>query len=77
MSGLEKSLFQLKFTAKSLQRQARKATKDETAEKAKLEAQARLKNQIGQGLNTLFGKPKPKPKPAEPAEPAPADTTKH
>ncbi|PWY99619.1 Snf7-domain-containing protein [Testicularia cyperi] len=36
MSGLEKSLFQLKFTAKSLQRQARKASKDETAEKAKL-----------------------------------------
>ncbi|KAE8184176.1 hypothetical protein CF335_g8101, partial [Tilletia laevis] len=36
MSGLEKSLFQLKFTAKSLQRQAKKAAKDEVAEKAKL-----------------------------------------
>lgn len=30
------SLFQLKFTAKSLQRQSKKATKDEAAEKAKL-----------------------------------------
>ncbi|MBF9223909.1 AsmA family protein [Hymenobacter ruricola] len=37
-------------------------------EKAKLEAQARLKNQIGQGLNSLFGKPKPKAKPVEPAD---------
>ncbi|WFD38757.1 uncharacterized protein MJAP1_001721 [Malassezia japonica] len=36
MSGLEKSLFQLKFTAKSLQRQANKASRDETSEKAKL-----------------------------------------
>ena len=48
-------------------------------EKARLEAQARLRNQIGQGLNGLFGgKPKPKPRPAEPAPagPAPADTTK-
>ncbi|KAJ9106107.1 Vacuolar-sorting protein SNF7 [Naganishia friedmannii] len=36
MSNLEKSLFQLKFTAKSLQRQARKASKDESGEKAKL-----------------------------------------
>ncbi|KNZ50923.1 hypothetical protein VP01_4172g1 [Puccinia sorghi] len=36
MSGLEKSLFQLKFTAKQLQKQSRKAAKDETAEKAKL-----------------------------------------
>ncbi|WVQ72286.1 hypothetical protein IAR50_001836 [Cryptococcus sp. DSM 104548] len=36
MSNLEKSLFQLKFTAKSLQRQAKKANKDETAEKNKL-----------------------------------------
>ncbi len=39
-------------------------------EKAKLEAQARLKNQIGQGLNSLFGKPKPKPKAVEPADSA-------
>ncbi|WFD36647.1 hypothetical protein MCUN1_003534 [Malassezia cuniculi] len=36
MSGLEKSLFQLKFTAKSLQRQANKATRDEASEKAKV-----------------------------------------
>ncbi|KAL8280188.1 hypothetical protein RQP46_007518 [Phenoliferia psychrophenolica] len=35
-SGLEKSLFQLKFTTKQLQKQSRKAAKDETAEKAKL-----------------------------------------
>ncbi|CAO1638376.1 unnamed protein product [Sympodiomycopsis kandeliae] len=35
-AGLEKSLFQLKFTAKSLQRQSRKATKDEGVEKSKL-----------------------------------------
>ncbi|WP_035559509.1 AsmA-like C-terminal region-containing protein [Hymenobacter sp. IS2118] len=41
-------------------------------EKARLEAQARLKNQVGKGLNSLFGKPKPKP--AAPV--APADTTK-
>ncbi|ALW84447.1 hypothetical protein AUC43_04710 [Hymenobacter sedentarius] len=47
-------------------------------EKAKLEAQARLRNQVGQGLNTLFGKPKSKPKPVEPQpeETAPADTAK-
>ena len=36
MSGLEKSLFNLKFTAKQLNRQAQKAGKDEAAEKAKL-----------------------------------------
>lgn len=36
MSGLEKSLFNLKFTAKQLNRQAQKAGKDEVAEKAKL-----------------------------------------
>ena len=36
MSGLEKSLFNLKFTAKQLNRQAAKAGKDETAEKNKL-----------------------------------------
>lgn len=36
MSGLEKSLFNLKFTAKQLNRQAQKAGKDETAEKNKL-----------------------------------------
>ncbi|KAF2226480.1 Snf7 family [Elsinoe ampelina] len=36
MSGLEKALFNLKFTAKQLNRQAAKAGKDELAEKAKL-----------------------------------------
>ncbi|CAD6575805.1 MAG: Vacuolar-sorting protein SNF7 [Tremellales sp. Tagirdzhanova-0007] len=36
MSNLERSLFQLKFTAKSLQRQAKKANKDEGMEKNKL-----------------------------------------
>ncbi|QRV72999.1 vacuolar protein-sorting-associated protein 46 [Ceratobasidium sp. AG-Ba] len=36
MSNLEKSLFQLKFTAKSLNRQSKKAQKDENTEKAKL-----------------------------------------
>ncbi|EON64687.1 hypothetical protein W97_03920 [Coniosporium apollinis CBS 100218] len=37
MSGLEKALFNLKFTAKQLNRQAAKAGKDEQAEKSKLE----------------------------------------
>ncbi|KAI9761105.1 MAG: hypothetical protein M4579_001257 [Chaenotheca gracillima] len=36
MSGLEKALFNLKMTAKQLNRQAAKAAKDETAEKNKL-----------------------------------------
>ncbi|KAI4108446.1 MAG: hypothetical protein L6R37_001050 [Teloschistes peruensis] len=36
MSGLEKSLFNLKFTAKQLSRQAARASRDEAAEKAKL-----------------------------------------
>ena len=46
-------------------------------EKARLEAQDRLRNQVGQGLNSLFGKPKPKPpvKP-KPVDSSPADTTK-
>ncbi|KAF3989704.1 hypothetical protein FT663_02530 [Candidozyma haemuli var. vulneris] len=35
MAGLEQSLFQLKFTAKSLNRQASKAAKEELSEKAK------------------------------------------
>jgi len=35
-SKLETHLFQLKLTAKQLSRQAKKATKDENAEKAKL-----------------------------------------
>ncbi|KAJ9124073.1 hypothetical protein QFC22_000868 [Naganishia vaughanmartiniae] len=43
MSNLEKSLFQLKFTAKSLQRQARKASKDESGEKAKLKKRYSLR----------------------------------
>ncbi|KAF8915798.1 hypothetical protein CPB85DRAFT_1291839 [Mucidula mucida] len=36
MSNLEKTLFQLKFTAKSLNRQAKKAQKDENSEKSRL-----------------------------------------
>ncbi|KAF8504210.1 Snf7 family [Gautieria morchelliformis] len=36
MSNLEKSLFQLKFTAKTLNRQAKKAHKDESSEKTRL-----------------------------------------
>ncbi|KAM0689100.1 hypothetical protein Q7P36_011177 [Cladosporium allicinum] len=36
MSGLEKALFNLKFTAKQLNRQAAKAGKDEQTERAKL-----------------------------------------
>ncbi|POS87856.1 vacuolar protein sorting protein [Erysiphe pulchra] len=36
MSGLEKALFNLKFTAKQLNRQAARATKDEKTEKDKL-----------------------------------------
>ncbi|TFY77057.1 hypothetical protein EWM64_g6957 [Hericium alpestre] len=39
MSNLEKQLFQLKFTAKSLNRQAKKAQKDENSEKARLKKQ--------------------------------------
>ena len=46
-------------------------------EKARLEAQDRLRNQVGQGLNSLFGKPKPRPqvKP-KPVDSSPADTIK-
>ncbi|KAF2487963.1 Snf7 family [Neohortaea acidophila] len=36
MAGLEKAMFNLKFTAKQLNRQAAKANKDEQTEKAKL-----------------------------------------
>ncbi|KAH9959551.1 hypothetical protein BGW80DRAFT_1367439 [Lactifluus volemus] len=36
MSNLEKTPFQLKFTAKSLNRQAKKAQKDENVEKGPL-----------------------------------------
>ncbi|KAA1473486.1 hypothetical protein DENSPDRAFT_839961 [Dentipellis sp. KUC8613] len=45
MSNLEKTLFQLKFTAKTLSRQAKKAQKDENSEKA------RLKKALQQGNN--------------------------
>ncbi|KAF8826995.1 hypothetical protein HHX47_DHR5000524 [Lentinula edodes] len=45
MSNLEKTLFQLKFTAKTLNRQAKKAQKDENSEKA------RLKKALQQGNN--------------------------
>lgn len=45
MSNMEKTLFQLKFTAKTLNRQAKKAQKDENAEKA------RLKKALQQGNN--------------------------
>ncbi|KDR83907.1 hypothetical protein GALMADRAFT_236401 [Galerina marginata CBS 339.88] len=45
MSNLEKTLFQLKFTAKTLSRQAKKAQKDENAEKS------RLKKALQQGNN--------------------------
>ncbi|TCD69868.1 Vacuolar-sorting protein SNF7 [Steccherinum ochraceum] len=45
MSKLEQTLFQLKFTAKTLQRQAKKAQKDESAEKS------RLKKALQQGNN--------------------------
>jgi len=45
MSNLEKTLFQLKFTAKTLNRQAKKAQKDENAEKT------RLKKALQQGNN--------------------------
>jgi hypothetical protein len=66
-------------TKKKAAQDSTKATTDEAnqtaeekarivQEKAKLEAQARLKNQIGQGLNSIFGKPKPKAKPVEPAD---------
>ncbi|VDC02500.1 unnamed protein product [Peniophora sp. CBMAI 1063] len=45
MSQLEKQLFQLKFTAKTLNRQAKKAQKDENSEKT------RLKKALQQGNN--------------------------
>ncbi|PAV21258.1 vacuolar assembly DID2 [Pyrrhoderma noxium] len=47
MSNLEKSLFQLKFTAKTLNRQAKKAQKDETTEKAKVKKALTLGNTDG------------------------------
>jgi len=47
MSGLEQSLFQLKFTAKQLNRQASKAAKEEQQEKAK------IKKALTQGNNDI------------------------
>lgn len=47
MSGLEKSLFQLKFTTKTLNRQAAKAGKEADAEKAK------VKKAMQQGNNDI------------------------
>ncbi|EGW32251.1 vacuolar protein sorting protein 46 [Spathaspora passalidarum NRRL Y-27907] len=47
MSGLEQSLFQLKFTSKQLSRQAAKAAKEETQEKAK------IKKALVQGNNDI------------------------
>ncbi|KAM9910887.1 hypothetical protein OXX69_004046 [Metschnikowia pulcherrima] len=47
MAGLEQSLFQLKFTAKSLNRQATKAAKEELQEKAK------TKKALMQGNNDI------------------------
>ena len=47
MSGLEQSLFQLKFTAKQLNRQAAKAAKEELQEKAK------IKKAMTQGNNDI------------------------
>ncbi|ORY01536.1 hypothetical protein K493DRAFT_277940 [Basidiobolus meristosporus CBS 931.73] len=44
---MEKSLFQLKFTAKTLQRQAKKASKEETAEKNKLKKAIQQGNMEG------------------------------
>ncbi|TFL05725.1 vacuolar assembly protein DID2 [Pterulicium gracile] len=45
MSNLDKTLFQLKFTAKTLSRQAKKAQKDEGAERS------RVKKALAQGNN--------------------------
>ncbi|KAK4046853.1 hypothetical protein OIV83_005749 [Microbotryomycetes sp. JL201] len=46
-SGLEKSLFQLKFTTKQLQKQSKKAAKDEGNEKAKLKKALQQGNSEG------------------------------
>lgn len=49
MSGLEQSLFQLKFTAKQLNRQSAKAAKEELQEKAKVKkALSQQNNDIAQ-----------------------------
>ncbi|OJA19315.1 hypothetical protein AZE42_00461 [Rhizopogon vesiculosus] len=44
MSNMEKTLFQLKFTAKTLNQQAKKAQKDENAEKARLKKALQQRN---------------------------------
>ncbi|RUP50660.1 Snf7-domain-containing protein [Jimgerdemannia flammicorona] len=46
-ANLEKNLFQLKFTAKQLQRQAKKCTKDENTEKVKLKTAIQQGNMEG------------------------------
>ncbi|KAI8848598.1 charged multivesicular body protein [Chytridium lagenaria] len=47
MSGLENHLFQLKFTAKQLERESKKASKDEANEKAKLKKAIQQNNVEG------------------------------
>ncbi|KAG1846783.1 Snf7 family [Suillus subalutaceus] len=47
MSNMEKTLFQLKFTAKTLNRQAKKAQKDENTEKARLKKALQQRNTDG------------------------------
>ncbi|KAI9344967.1 Snf7 family [Obelidium mucronatum] len=47
MSGLEKHLFTLKFTAKQLERNAKKAQKDEGVEKAKVKKAIQQNNMEG------------------------------
>ncbi|CAG8574303.1 1575_t:CDS:2, partial [Cetraspora pellucida] len=47
MNNLDKSLFQLKLTAKQLSRQAKKASKDETSEKSKLKKAIQQGNMEG------------------------------
>ncbi|KAJ8597424.1 hypothetical protein M405DRAFT_877014 [Rhizopogon salebrosus TDB-379] len=44
MSNMEKTLFQLKFTAKTLNQQAKKAQKDENAEKSRLKKALQQRN---------------------------------
>ncbi|RIB12094.1 Snf7 family [Gigaspora rosea] len=47
MNNLDKSLFQLKLTAKQLSRQAKKASKDESSEKSKLKKAIQQGNMEG------------------------------
>ena len=53
-----------------LNKQALEARAKQEVEKRRLEAEAKAKQAIGQGIKNLFGKPKPAP------TPEPADTTK-